>query len=70
MNLPTKPGAQPPATPPSKSPADPKANLTLEKAPLPCKEGDTKPGGEDACDFVEGCEDPRQSEELERQQDA
>lgn len=70
MNLPTKPAAQPPAAPHPKSSTDPEANLTLEQAPLPCKVGDTKPEGEDACDFVEGCEDPRQSEELERQQDA
>ncbi len=70
MNLPTQAGSQPPAAPPAKPSADPEADLPQEQAPLPCNVGEAKPGSEEACDFVEGCEDPRQSEELERQQDA
>ena len=70
MNSPTKPGAPPPGAPQSKSSADQQADLTLAQAPLPSNVDPAKPGHEDTCDFVEGCEDPRQSEELERQQDA
>lgn len=70
MNLPIEPGSPPPAAPHSNSSTDPEANLTREQATVPCNVGHTKPGCEDAGDFVEGCEDPRQSEELERQQDA
>ncbi len=58
---------EPTVTPQPKSPGEQESEFTSAGAPEPGKVGAAEPACED---FLEGREDPSQSEELERQQDA
>jgi hypothetical protein len=74
MTEPIKPEVLPPIAPHSKTVAEQEADFTSEGAPAPGKVGIATPVCAQVCretsDFVEGREDPNQSRELERQQDA
>lgn len=74
MTEPIKPDVLPPATPHSKTVAEQETDFTSEGAPAPGKVGIVAPACaqvyKETSDFVEGSEDPNQSKELERQQDA
>jgi hypothetical protein len=70
MNVPIKPEVAPPVGSQPKSLTEHETDFQSEGAPAPSPAGIAKPVCEDAWDFPEGREDPRQAEELERQQDA
>lgn len=70
MNAPIKPEALPPVATQPKSLTEKETDFASEGAPAPGKVGIGQPAGKDVCDFEEGREDPLQSLELERQQDA
>ncbi len=74
MTEPIKPEVLPPAAAHRKTVAEQEADFTSEGAPAPGKVGIATPVCAQECQetshFVEGSEDPNQSQELERQQDA
>jgi hypothetical protein len=70
MNEATKLSVLPPSAPHEKSLAEQETDFTSEGAPAPGLAGTATPVNAQDREFLEGQEDPRQSEELERQQDA
>ena len=70
MTAPTPPELLPPIAAHKKTLAEQEADFTSEGAPVPGTVNHAAPATPVSPDFVEGREDPDQSKELERQQDA